>query len=164
MDFDDLVGHLHDCRFALAAELIEKAVYVSFVDWPMIGVTDLEHRGPVTSVEALDFLNGEHAVGRGFAMADAQLLLDVVTDAVGAADMAGKAGAELDLVLARLVGGVVHRVKRRHAFDFGIASMETMGHFGNCLTIKKALIFTLGNPKTWEDTGFQVRVMALKFL
>lgn len=67
---------------------------------------------------ALDVLQGDLAVARGLAVADAQVLLELLEDRVAAHDRAQRVGADADLVVtARLAP--VHGVEGRDRGDLG---------------------------------------------
>ena len=71
-------------------------------------------------------LQGEEAVGRGFAHADAQLLLQGVEHVFGAVDVAGRRFAHADDVFAFGLPGV-HGVETHHPEDFAALDIEAGG-------------------------------------
>src|SRR5579885_1867615 len=79
-------------------------------------VVELEHGGRVARAEALDLLQGEAAVGRALAVADAEPRLHGGEDVFRAAQGAGEVAADLQPVARRRLRPV-HRVEgddRRH--------------------------------------------------
>src|SRR5579885_253990 len=102
---------------ALRRQAVEQLEHAWHVEFLVIGfVVELEHGGRVARAEALDLLQGEAAVGRAFAVADAEPRLPGGEDVFRAAQGAGEVAADLQPVARRRLRPV-HRVEgddRRH--------------------------------------------------
>lgn len=162
MDFDDFVGEFDDGGVGFGSEAVEELVEVGVVDGAVVFVADLDEGGSVAGVEALDFVEGEDSIGGGFSEIDAEFSFEVVGDSVGAAHVAGEAGADLDHVFADFVGGVVHGVEGGDAFDFGVGAVEAVGDFGDGGGGEGSSVFALGDPESGEDAGFFVGVVGFE--
>jgi hypothetical protein len=130
----------------------------------VILVSDLNDGSAVACVETFDLLHREHPVRCRFAMSDAQFLLDVVSNAISAAEVATKACAKFYLMLPRFVGGVVHRVERCNPFNLGIAALEPEGYFRNGFSAKCATVLALRYPKAGEDAGLEIGIVGFYLL
>lgn len=164
VDLDDDIGHLDHGGIGTAPELVEQPIHPGGVERTNVLVADLDERGAITCVQAFDLFEGEHPVGRGFAMADAELCFEMLPKRVGPADLAGEAGADFDFVLTGDVRGVIHAVERGNAFDFGIAPLEPVGDLGDRFPAQESAILPLSDPEPREDAGFPVRVVGLQGL
>lgn len=74
---------------------------------------DLDHGGVDTGPETLDLLDGEESVRGGMALLDAEVLLAGGDDSLGAAQLAGRGAADLQVELADLFA-VEHGVEGCH--------------------------------------------------
>ena len=95
-----------------AADLLRLRLLVPVV------VVHHHHRRAIAGAETFHLLDGEHAGRIGFADLDAQLVLQLFDDALGAGERARQRGADLQHVLAHRPA-VEHHVVRDHVFDFG---------------------------------------------
>ena len=65
-------------------------------------------------------------------------------------------------MLSRIVDGVVHRVERGNALNFGVAPIQAVSDFSDGIAIQEPAIFALGNPKPGQDTGLLVWIVSFE--
>ena len=114
-------------------------------------VVEQHHRGVAAGAHAFAFDQGEFAVGGGFAVADAEFFLQVLTGIDAAAQGAGQVGADGEFVFAHRFD-VVHIVKSSDFVGLRGADADVFGDkldgFGG-----EPAFFGLGDAQRAHDGG-----------
>src|SRR5574344_57752 len=112
----------------LLAIFFDDGGHVALVELAVDLAVDDRDRRKAAAAEAAHGLDREHSVGRRRVDADAELALELVDDVFAAAQIAGRAHADLDDVLAGLLK-LEEIVERHHAVYLRKRNIEHLGDF-----------------------------------
>jgi len=111
---------------------------------------DLQHGRIGAGSQALHFLDGEESIGSGLSALDAEVFLAGLDDLLGAAELAGRGAADLQVELSHSFA-VEHGVEGGHLVDVHLVDLGDARHLPHRCQREEVIVLLLGEVQQRDD-------------